>query len=202
MSTSVNETKSTKGYIYVISNAGMPGLFKIGKTTRTPDDRLTDIQQHPTWVSPLPYVVEWAVYVDNIHTAENKIHKVLKPFRVNKKREWFQIPKFTTLGTIYLYDSDDSDVGYTFDTWPCMSLEHAVDEFRHIITWFIDGIVVKNDMVYIPYIDEEDVVKLKPSLQYESDSITYHKTQSGELILFDYEKSLGKTVYGVKVDLE
>lgn len=53
------------GYVYILSNAAMPGLLKIGKTTRTPDERARELARG-TGV-PGPYTVEHSVEVPDCH---------------------------------------------------------------------------------------------------------------------------------------
>ena len=190
MSSSIEEIINTKGYIYIISNAGMPDLFKIGKTSRTPDDRLNDILQHTTWVSPYPYIVEWAVFVDDINTAEKRIHKILNPFRVNKRREWFKIEKNQI--PIDLYDSD-SGCEYSIDFLSVLSFDYVIDELKRIFMAFIGGKVVKNNKLFKLVIDDEGSIILKPDLLYKSDKdnennvIAYQNTISGELIEYKWD---------------
>jgi DNA-directed RNA polymerase subunit RPC12/RpoP len=76
------------GYIYILSNPEMPGLFKIGQTTRSVVDRVAELNA-ATGV-PRPFVIEaWFESTDPLsHEAE--IHKLLSANRL-PNREFFRI---------------------------------------------------------------------------------------------------------------
>ena len=79
------------GYIYVLSNESMPGLLKIGKTERDPEERAKEITAS-TGV-PSPFKVSHYVYVDDHHSVEALIHNKLEQEgkRHSKAREFFSI---------------------------------------------------------------------------------------------------------------
>jgi T5orf172 domain len=76
------------GYIYVLSNTEMPGLLKIGQTTRAVADRVAELNA-ATGV-PCPFFVEaWFESSDPLsHEAE--IHKLLSAGRL-PNREFFRV---------------------------------------------------------------------------------------------------------------
>lgn len=80
------------GYVYCISNPCMPGIYKIGMTERTPNERLKEANRSNTWI-PLPFIIEFSKYVSNPRQKESSIHKLLEKFseRVNQAREFFRI---------------------------------------------------------------------------------------------------------------
>jgi len=79
---------SRSGFIYVMSNPSFGGnLYKIGKTTRTPEERAVELSS-PTGV-PKPYKVEYQQYVSDCHEAEIMIHGALHKYR--ERREFFEI---------------------------------------------------------------------------------------------------------------
>lgn len=75
------------GWVYVLSNVAMPGIFKIGMTTSTPEIRAKEVSQG-TGV-PMPYVVEHAFYSENPKEDESAIHEALTEYRLNPNREFF-----------------------------------------------------------------------------------------------------------------
>lgn len=85
---------SEKGYIYCMSNDCMPGIYKIGKTNRNPAIRLAEANRPPKksaeFAVPLPYKIEFAMYVANSGDKERSIHDSLTPERVNPGREFFR----------------------------------------------------------------------------------------------------------------
>lgn len=87
---SVNAERRTdrSGFIYVLSNPSFGGnLYKIGKTTRTPEERAVELSS-PTGI-PKPYRVEYQQYVSDCHEAERMIHGALHKYR--GRREFFEI---------------------------------------------------------------------------------------------------------------
>lgn len=80
------------GYIYCFSNESMPNIFKIGMTTRTPEERLTEANSSSTWKPPNPYKIVFVKRVSTPLQCEKKIHNILSIYRINKKREFFHGP--------------------------------------------------------------------------------------------------------------
>lgn len=66
----------------------MPGLIKIGKTTTTPNQRMSEL--HTTGV-PTPFILEFSVEVDDCHSSEKAAHSALAKHRVSDTREFFRI---------------------------------------------------------------------------------------------------------------
>jgi len=84
----------TEGYVYCFTNESMPGLVKIGMTTRTPEERLHEANNNgaPTYRPPTPYVIELAKRVNDPSRREQIIHKYFDHERVNPRREFFRVP--------------------------------------------------------------------------------------------------------------
>lgn len=82
----------TKGYIYVLINPAMPGLSKVGKTTRLPTERLLELSA-PSGV-PSPFILAYQQPVADCHTAEIWVHRELERggYRLTERREFFQAP--------------------------------------------------------------------------------------------------------------
>lgn len=76
------------GYIYILTNPSMQGLVKVGKTTNTPNQRMSEL--HSTGV-PTPFELEFSISVDDCHKAERLAHKTLNYYRVSANREFFRI---------------------------------------------------------------------------------------------------------------
>ena len=87
-----NYNKSTDGYIYVMSNYSMPGLLKIGMTTRNPETRLLEANSPKTWI-PTNFNLELAKKVNNPKQKEKTLHIILEKFteRTNSTREFFRV---------------------------------------------------------------------------------------------------------------
>src|SRR5260370_476878 len=71
-----------RGYLYVLSNRAMPGLLKIGYTTRTLDERIRELSS--TGV-PTKFELEFYCIVDNVHLFESAIHHKLQQCRFQKQ---------------------------------------------------------------------------------------------------------------------
>ena len=77
------------GIVYLLTNPAMPGLVKIGKTTRDdPQVRMGDL--YTTGV-PLPFDCELAMEVDDETAVEVAFHQAFEPDRINPRREFFKI---------------------------------------------------------------------------------------------------------------
>ncbi len=76
-------------WVYVLSNALQPGIYKIGYTNKHPEERAKQIS-NATGVA-LPYDVEFAFNCYNGLMLEGEIHKKLNSYRVNNQREFFQL---------------------------------------------------------------------------------------------------------------
>jgi hypothetical protein len=79
------------GYIYAFQNRAFGAhVVKIGLTTRAPDVRANEIYTGATGV-PVKFEIAAAYSVGDCVAAEKKIHKRLKAFRMNKRREFFRV---------------------------------------------------------------------------------------------------------------
>ncbi|OOH90625.1 hypothetical protein BMT54_04110 [Pasteurellaceae bacterium 15-036681] len=76
------------GWVYILSNQAMHGLWKIGYTERDPISRAKEISDS-TGV-PHPYKVEYQVYTTHPYEVEQYAHELLKNYRVNQNREFFK----------------------------------------------------------------------------------------------------------------
>jgi hypothetical protein len=75
------------GYVYVLTNPSMPGLVKVGKTTRDPEQRALELWQ--TGV-PQPFVVHHYSRVPDCHAAETAVHLGIEDLRVHGSREFYR----------------------------------------------------------------------------------------------------------------
>jgi hypothetical protein len=82
----------TAGYIYCFQNDSMPGIYKVGMTTREVEERLREANASNTW-QPLPFTIVLQKRVNNTREAEKYVHRYLETYgqRVNKQREFFKI---------------------------------------------------------------------------------------------------------------
>jgi len=93
------------GIIYVLSNPAMPGLVKIGKTTRdSVDIRLREL--FSTGV-PLPFECEFAGRIADESKVERAFHLAFGPYRIYPKREFFKIEPEQAIALLELMVSED-----------------------------------------------------------------------------------------------
>jgi len=74
-----------KGWIYIISNPAMPGLIKVGHSTKDPELRARELNHTG---SPHPYIVEYEMLIEEPFRVEQQVHKALVSVREGK--EWFR----------------------------------------------------------------------------------------------------------------
>lgn len=77
------------GWVYILSNECMPGIYKVGMTTNSPFARAKEISS-ATGV-PVPFKVEASFHSDSPAETEGKIHAALSAERINDSREFFKI---------------------------------------------------------------------------------------------------------------
>lgn len=83
-----------KGYVYILSNPSMPGIVKIGRTTRDVDARVSEL--YATGV-PTPFEINYSVYSPNCAEMEAFAHDALKDLRVSEGREFFRVDPVTII---------------------------------------------------------------------------------------------------------
>jgi len=86
-----------KGFIYVLSNPSMPGLFKIGYTEREIEDRIKELNSE-TGV-PEPFVLDAYCVSQNPRGDESRIHQSLSTYRMESK-EFFKVDFDTVIEII------------------------------------------------------------------------------------------------------
>jgi len=79
--------RALKGYVYVLSNAKMPGMVKIGSTTRRVEERVEELSG-ATGV-PTPFTVEAYFSSPAPEAHESEVHRLLDAKRI-KGREFFE----------------------------------------------------------------------------------------------------------------
>lgn len=76
-------------WVYVLSNASMPGALKIGYTKNNPIDRAKQLSSSTGVASP--FVVEHAFQCFNAEALESELHKFFEEYRVSNNREFFRL---------------------------------------------------------------------------------------------------------------
>ena len=86
-----------RGFIYILSNPSLPGLLKIGKTSKDPKTRGDEL--YATGI-PTPFKLEYMAFCDDMDTLEIQVHKKLESYRPNKDREFFKVSRMTAINVI------------------------------------------------------------------------------------------------------
>lgn len=94
----------TEGIVYVLTNPAMPGIVKIGKTTRGMGARLNEL--YSTGV-PLPFECAYAARVDDESKVERAFHQAFGPYRINPRREFFDIEPEQAIALLELMALED-----------------------------------------------------------------------------------------------
>jgi hypothetical protein len=77
-----------RGWVYILSNESLPGMVKVGYTSKDPEGRAKELSGD-TGV-PTPFVVEYEILIEDAHRCEQNIHQFLTDKRVNERREFFR----------------------------------------------------------------------------------------------------------------
>jgi hypothetical protein len=77
------------GFVYVLGNDCMPGIYKIGRTDRAPRERAEELSKS-TGV-PMPFFLVMYGQASDPVEAERAIHADLKWARVSDDREFFRL---------------------------------------------------------------------------------------------------------------
>lgn len=81
---------SKKGFIYIMSNKSMPGIIKIGMSTKVPEERAKELSSETS--APTAFVVEYYAFFEEMEKAEKQIHQKLKEFHFSKEFFKLNIP--------------------------------------------------------------------------------------------------------------
>lgn len=79
---------SSYGFVYILTNDYMPGIYKLGCTERSPHTRCEELGKSSG--VPWPFRVLCYIEVDNFQSVERDLHKWLGDSRVSPDREFFE----------------------------------------------------------------------------------------------------------------
>lgn len=80
---------SNYGFVYVLRNICMPGIYKIGMTDRAPSQRAEELSSSTS--VPMPFDLVCFAEVMDAASVERAIHEELDDRRVNPAREFFAL---------------------------------------------------------------------------------------------------------------
>lgn len=79
--------KSLRGYVYVLGNMYMPGIYKIGMTKRSPHSRAEELST--STAAPFPFDVLYYALTRDARSIEKWVHEYFAAGRVSPNREFF-----------------------------------------------------------------------------------------------------------------
>jgi hypothetical protein len=123
------------GFVYCLGNPAMPGLYKIGQTSRSPQQRAVDLSAS-TGV-PQPFYVVGYIEIESPEWWERRFHQWLDQFRSNERREFFQC-SLADIAPLFLKNQHASakvDCDFTPGMYPVKisDLPDPYDAVRHWI---------------------------------------------------------------------
>ena len=77
-----------EGHVYILVNSSFPELVKIGRTTKTPELRASELSSTGT---PGRFVVTYSVLVSNCIEVESEMHIFFSDKRHTNDREFFEV---------------------------------------------------------------------------------------------------------------
>ncbi len=80
---------STAGYVYILINASLNGIVKIGKSQNSPDEQARELSS-ATGIAT-PFLVAYSSYFKECNAAEIFVHAQLENNRLADNREFFQV---------------------------------------------------------------------------------------------------------------
>lgn len=172
--------------VYALSNAAMPGLIKIGKTTQE-DISIRMGQLYSTGV-PVPFKCIYAVQVEDCSRVESALHTAFGPYRINPNREFFKIEPEQAIAVLKLLGPNDATESITRELNQNVS-EAEQDSSRKLrrpsMDFYAIGLKVGDILTYVedPAITVEVCQPRKVKYQGEIRSLT---AVTKELLNLDY----------------
>ena len=157
------------GIVYLLTNACMPGLVKIGKTSRT--DLQNRMKELYTTGVPIPFECAYACRIKLSHMGklETALHNAFEPNRVNKNREFFRIKPEQAMAIMQFVDN----------------IQDATSEVSAEIA---------NDMIQEDIIAIENVRQKRPSINFYEMGL-----HDGDVLVFVHDDNQRATIIHQKV---
>jgi len=158
----MSQKHNNSGIVYVLTNPAMPGLVKIGMTTRDNlDARMKE----------LPFECKYACKVKSSDCAkiEKALHTAFAPNRVNANREFFQIKPEQAMAILELFNREDvtqeitEEIDNDLTTEDKSATEKINSSRRPPLNYFEMGmkkgdILVKDPSIEVSVVDEKKVM--------------------------------------------
>lgn len=72
--------EKNNGYVYILINPSLEGLIKVGKTTKSPEERAKELSASTS--VPTSFIVVYKRFFRNCHIAEKIAHNILSEKRL------------------------------------------------------------------------------------------------------------------------
>lgn len=92
-------------YVYILINEAMPGLIKIGRTTTSVKQRISELNS-PAGI-PLPFTCYYAARVEDSTKVERKLHEAFGDHRLRERREFFRLSPHRAQAALELVALED-----------------------------------------------------------------------------------------------
>lgn len=133
------------GYLYVLANSAMPGVVKVGKTTRSPEERALELSG--VTGLPTPFIVVYQQLFQDCSAAESFVHAYLEKsgYRVADNREFFNAPAAVVVKAIALAPGglENDSIELTFRELESKGASWQPDE--------LDGLSISGDTSTYPW---------------------------------------------------
>lgn len=101
----MKQIEDNSGYVYLLTNEYMPGIVKIGMTSRRElDSRLNEL--YTTGV-PVPFECVYACKTSMYKEIEKALHDAFDPNRINPNREFFSIKPSQAISILKLFKAEN-----------------------------------------------------------------------------------------------
>ena len=160
------------GYIYCFSNEFMPGIYKIGMTERTPEERLKEANKSTFVVSK--FNIEFYKYVSDVKTKEKIIHRILE-----RRGERIENKEF--------FNTNLQDIKDLFDL---MEGHMKIINNKNSTTISKENDIMKNKNLLVNKIEEPSNVKKTKTLVNKIENIdnTFKTYNTFECVAVNFKK--------------
>lgn len=128
------------GFIYVLRNECMPGIYKIGMTDRSPSNRCEELSRSTS--VPLPFEIVCFGETSDALEAERSMHEAFAANRINTGREFF-VFSGDELGAVFCAIEENTsfvaygDMSFLCDSWCRPILRGA---FSNVLSTKLDAL--------------------------------------------------------------
>jgi bifunctional DNA-binding transcriptional regulator/antitoxin component of YhaV-PrlF toxin-antitoxin module len=178
------------GIVYILSNSAMPGIYKIGITTR--NDIKSRIRELYTTSVPVPFECEYACKVEDCKKVESAIHYAFDPERINPQREFFRTDPDRVIAILKLLEKEDitkiinNDVNKDIDKIDLEASNKLKKSRRPPLNFKEMGIAIGDELEFLDE-DHHIIVKVKSEKTVEFEGKEYSLTKlTQELLQLDY----------------